>query len=83
MHVRWDKLEFCIPLEGDCFLVCRAGLVVENLEIHQETSCCQACHDGIVGCNLMAVTFGLECLLKDEIAISVEGDHDDVLVPQV
>jgi hypothetical protein len=20
MHVQWDKLEFCIPLEGDCFL---------------------------------------------------------------
>jgi hypothetical protein len=59
MHVRWDKLEFCIPLEGDCFLVFHAGLVVENLEVHQETPCCQACHNGIVGCNLMAVTFGL------------------------
>ena len=31
MHVRWDKLEFCIPLEGDCFLVFRASLIVENL----------------------------------------------------
>jgi hypothetical protein len=29
----------------------------------------------------MAVTFGLERLLEDEIAISVEGD-DDVLVPR-
>ncbi len=29
----------------------------------------------------MAVTFGLEHLLEDEIAIGVEGDHD-VLVPQ-
>jgi hypothetical protein len=80
MHVRWDKLEFCIPLEGDCFFVCHAGLVVENLEVHQETSGCQACHNGILGCNAMAVTFGLECLLEDEIAISVEGNHD-VLVP--
>jgi hypothetical protein len=35
MHVRWDKLEFCIPLEGDhCFLVFHAGFVVENLEVH-------------------------------------------------
>jgi hypothetical protein len=34
MHVWWDKLEFCVPLEGDCFLVCRAGLVVKNLEVH-------------------------------------------------
>ena len=30
----------------------------------------------------MAVTFGLQRLLEDEIAISVEGNHD-VLVPQV
>jgi hypothetical protein len=80
MHVRWDKLKFCIPLEGDCFLVFRAGLVVENLEVHRETPCCQACHNGIGGCNSMAVTFGLERLLEDEIAISVEGNHD-VLVP--
>jgi hypothetical protein len=29
----------------------------------------------------MSVTFGLECLLDDEIAISVVGDHD-VLVPR-
>ncbi len=29
----------------------------------------------------MAVTFGLERLLEDEIAISMKGDHD-VLVPQ-
>jgi hypothetical protein len=30
----------------------------------------------------MAVTFGPEHLLEDEIAISMEGNHD-VLVPQV
>ncbi len=29
----------------------------------------------------MAVALGLECLLEDEIAIGVEGNHD-VLVPQ-
>jgi hypothetical protein len=34
MPVRWDKLEFCIPLEGDCFLVFHAGFVVKNLEVH-------------------------------------------------
>ncbi len=81
MHVRWDKLEFCVPLEGDCFLVCHAGLVVKNLEVHRDTPCCQVCHNGIVGCILIAVTFGLERLLEDEIAISVEGKHD-VLVLQ-
>ncbi len=80
MHVRWNKLKFCIPLEGDSFLVFRAGLVVKNLEVHQETPCCQACCNGIVGCNSMVVTFELERLLEDEFAISVEGNHD-VLVP--
>ncbi len=39
------------------------------------------CHNGIVGCNLAVVAFGLERLLEDEIAISMEGNHD-VLVPQ-
>jgi hypothetical protein len=81
MHVWWDKLEFCIPLEGDCFFLFHAGLIVKNLEVHRETPCCQACHNGIVCCNSMAVTFGLERLLEDEIAIGVEGNHD-VLVPQ-
>jgi hypothetical protein len=80
MHVQWDKLEFCVPLKGDCFLVCCAGLVLKNLEIHRETPSCQACHNGIVGCNLMAVTFGLERLLVDEIAIFMADNHD-VLVP--
>jgi hypothetical protein len=59
MHVQWDKLKFCVPLEGDCLLVCHAGLVVENLEVHQETPCCGHVIMAI-GCNLMAVTFGLE-----------------------
>ncbi len=43
MHVRWDKLEFHVPLEGDFYLIHRAGLVVKNLEVHQETPCCQVC----------------------------------------
>ncbi len=34
MHVWWDKLEFWVPLEGDCFLVFHAGFIVENLEVH-------------------------------------------------
>ncbi len=34
IHVQWDKLEFCIPFEGDCFVVFHAGFVVKNLEVH-------------------------------------------------
>ena len=80
MHVQWDKLEFCIPLEGYCFLVFPAGLVVENLENHQETPCCQGCHNGIVGCNLMVVTFGLELLLDDGKAIMMYWFPEHALI---
>jgi hypothetical protein len=82
MHIWWDKLEFGIPLEGDGFFACRAGLVDKNLEVNQKTPCCQACHNDIVGGNAMVVALGLECLLEDVIAIGVEGNHD-VLDPQV
>jgi hypothetical protein len=82
MHIRWDKLEFCIPLEGDGFFVCHAGFVVKSLEVNHKTPGRQVCHNGIVGCNAMAVTFGLECLLEDKIAICVKGNHD-ILVLQL
>ncbi len=80
MHFWWDKLEFGVPLEGDGFFVCRNGLIVEDLEVNQKTPGCQACHNGIVGGNAMAVALGLECLLEDEIVIGMEGNHN-VLVP--
>ncbi len=80
MHIWWDKLDFGILLEGNGFFVCRAGLVVKNLEVNQKPPGCQTCHNGIVGCNAMAVALGLECLLENKIAIGVEGNHD-VLVP--
>ncbi len=34
MHIRRYKLEFGVPLEGDGFFVCHAGLIVDNLEIN-------------------------------------------------
>jgi hypothetical protein len=80
MLIWWDKLEFGIPLEGDGFFVCHAGLVVEDLEVNQKTPGCQACHNGIIGNNVMVVALGLECLLEDEIALGMESNHD-VLVP--
>ena len=36
----------------------------------------QTGHDGIVGSNAVLVTPGLEGLLKDEVAISMIGNHD-------
>ncbi len=81
MHIWWDELEFGILFEGDGFFASQAGLDVEDLEVNQKTPGCQACHNGILGSNVMAVALGLECLLEGKIAIRVKGNHD-VLVPQ-
>jgi hypothetical protein len=35
MHIWRDKLELGVPLEGDGFLACRTGLVVEDLEVSE------------------------------------------------
>jgi len=75
MHVRRDKLEFGVPLEGDGFFVRRAGLIIQDLEINEETTGGQAGHDRVVVGNVMTITLGLEGLLKDEVAIGVKGDH--------
>ncbi len=76
MHIWWDKIEFGVPLEGDGFFVCRAGIFAEDLEVNQKSPDCQMCHNGIVGGDEMAVALGLECLLEDDIAISVKGNND-------
>jgi hypothetical protein len=65
MHFRGDELEFGVPFEGDGFFVRRAGFVIQDLEINGETSGGQASHDRVVGGNAMAITLGLEGLLKD------------------
>jgi hypothetical protein len=75
MHIRGDKQEFGVPLEGDGFFVRQASFVIQDLEINGETSCGQAHHDRVVGSNVMAITLGLEGLLKDEVAICVKGYH--------
>jgi hypothetical protein len=50
--------------------------VIQDLEINGEPMGHQTSHDGVVGCNVVAVTLGLEGLLEDEVAIGVEGNHD-------
>jgi hypothetical protein len=34
MHIRREKLELGMPLQGDSFLVCHPGLIVRDLEIN-------------------------------------------------
>jgi hypothetical protein len=82
MHIRQDELELGMPLEGDSFLVSCIGLIVENLEINYKALGCQACYNGIVGRNAVAVALGLEILLEDKIAIGVEGNYE-ILVSRV
>ncbi len=75
MHLRGDKPEGGIPLEGDGFFVGRAGFVIQDLEINRETPGCQESHDRVVGGNAMAITLGLEHLLEDEVAVGVKSNH--------
>ncbi len=75
MHVRGNELELGIPFEGNRFFIRRAGLVIQDLQIDGETSGGQAGHEQVVGSYGMSITFSLEGLLKDEIAISVKGNH--------
>ena len=63
MHVRGSKLEGGIPLEGDGLFAHRAGFVIQDLEINEETSGCQASHNCVVGSNAMTIALGLEGLL--------------------
>ncbi len=76
MHVWRDKLEVGILLEGDCFFIGRSGFVVQDLEINREPMGRQTRHNGVVGCNAVAVALGFESLLENKVAISMEGNHD-------
>ncbi len=71
-----DKLEGSVPLEGDRFLIGRAGCIIPDLEINGESLGRQMHHNGVVRCNGVAVALGFESLLEDEVAIGVEGNHD-------
>jgi hypothetical protein len=76
MHVWRDKLKGGVPLECNCFFISGTGFVIQDLEIHGEPTGRQMSHDGVVGCNLIAVTLGLEGLLESEVAMGKEGYHD-------
>ncbi len=69
-------MEGGVPLEGDCFFISRAGFVIQDLEINEEPTGRQTSHNCAEGCNVVAVTLGLEGLLEDKVAIGMEGNHD-------
>jgi hypothetical protein len=76
MHVWRDKLEGGILIKSDCFFISGAGIVIQDLEINKEPMGHQTSHGCVVGCNAVAVGLGLEGLLKDEVAVGVDGNHD-------
>ncbi len=76
MHVWRDELESSIPLEGDCFFIGSAGFDIQDLEINREPPGRQTRHNGVISCNVVAVTLGFEGLLENEVVIGVEGNHD-------
>jgi hypothetical protein len=76
MHVWGDELKSGVPFEGDCFFIGGTGFVIQDLEINREPSCRQTHHNGVISCDAVAVALGFEGLLEDEVAISMEGNHD-------
>ncbi len=69
-------MESGIPLEGDHFFIGGAGFIIQDLEINREPPGCKTSHNSVLCPNAVAVTLGLVSLLEDEVAISVEGNHD-------
>ncbi len=51
-----DELVLCLPFVFDVGFEVRAGLVVEDLEIHCEATFDEAVHDGIVGGKAMCIS---------------------------
>jgi hypothetical protein len=48
---------------------------LEDLEVHGEAAGEEPCHDGVVGGNAVGVSFSLDWLLENQIAISMIGNH--------
>ncbi len=75
IHVWRDQLEGGVPLKVDCFFISGAGFVIQDLEINREPTGRQVSLDSVVGCDVVVVTLGLEGLLENEVAFSVEGNY--------
>ena len=65
VHIRRDKLEFCLPGLGDNLFEVGAGLVISDVGIHREPAHKKASHDVIEGWYTMFVCLCREGLLQD------------------
>ena len=59
-----------------------AGLIVQDLVLHEVAAVTKACHDATMGRDAVVVVAGLKRLDKDCVAVAVVGQHD-VLVAAV
>ena len=67
---------------GDGVAVVLAGLVVQDLVLHEVAPVTKTCHDPSMHCYVVAVVAGLKRFTYDCIAVAVVGQHD-VLVAAV
>lgn len=75
VHFWGHQLKLGMPIEHDGLFVGTTGLIVEDLEVYGEAAGEEPCHDGVVGGDAMGVSFSLEWVLENQIAISMIGNH--------
>ena len=76
VDIRRDELEGTVPVFNDGADIFGTGFVVEDLEVHAVSFSLEAIHDGIVGCETMAIGTRLERPDNDGVGIYVVGKHD-------
>ena len=75
VDVGGHQLEFCIPGFGDGIFECGADFIVHDLDVDIVVVVGEALHDGAIGHNAVFVNFTLEWGTKDDIAVTMVGDH--------
>ena len=75
MHVGRDTLVSHTPFLFHQFLVFRAALVVEDLEVYEEVFVLKSLHDDVVGVEAVDMFLGRKGMDKDDVG-GVVGNHD-------
>ena len=76
VDIRRDEMEGAVPVFNNGVEVFGTGFVIEDLEVHTVSFGLEASHDGVVGCEAVAIVARLECRDKDGVGIYVVGEHD-------
>ena len=76
VDIRRDDLEGAVLVFNNGVEVFGTSFVIEDLEVHTVSFGLEASHDGVVGCEAVAIVARLECRDKDGVGIYVVGEHD-------